>query len=80
MASRYVLGERPNFKDAVNDGRCFFRNLTPSTSTGENIFNGTHILNHNLTGGCDDEFCSANDYGSIIQYTASDGHVNGISQ
>lgn len=80
MANVYFLGRRPEIKDTINDGRCFSRDPGVITTNGQNIFNGTHILNHNLTGGCDDEFCKGNDYGNIIQYTASNRQLNGITQ
>ena len=80
MANLYFLGQRPDIKDTINDGRCFSRDTGAMNTTGQNIFNGTHILNHNLTGGCDDEFCKGDDYGNIIQYKASNRQVNGITQ
>lgn len=80
MTKAHFLGQRPDFENTIDDGRCFLRDLGALTANGQNVFNGTHILSHNLTGGCDDEFCKGSDYGNIIRYAASDGHYNGITQ
>lgn len=80
MTKAYFLGQRPDFENTIDDGRCFLRDIGALTANGPNVFNGTHILSHNLTGGCDDVFCKGTDYGNIIRYAASDGHYNGITQ